>query len=90
MAVRHKSALKRARQNERRNARNRSLRSALRTVIKSFRAKVAAKDMQGAEQELPKVHQAIDKAVTKGVLHRNTASRGKSRAVAALKRAGAA
>jgi len=90
MAVRHKSALKRARQNARRNERNRSLRSALRTVIKTFREKIAAKDVAGATEALPLVHRAIDKAVTKGILHRNTASRGKSRAVAALKRAGAA
>lgn len=90
MTVRHKSALKRARQNARRNERNRSLRSALRNVIKKFRAKIAAKDVAGAQQELPLLHKAIDKAVTKGLLHRNTASRGKSRASAALKRAGAA
>lgn len=90
MAVRHKSAVKRARQNLRRNERNRTQRTALRTVIKKFRAKVAAKDAAGAQQEYPLLQKALDKAVTKGLLHRNTAARGKSRAVAALKKAGAA
>jgi small subunit ribosomal protein S20 len=89
MAI-HKSALKRARQTERRNERNRALRSALRGVLKNFRAKLEAKDVAGAEKDLPLVHRAIDRAVTKGVLHRNTAARNKSRVVQALKRAGAA
>lgn len=89
MAI-HKSALKRARQTARRNERNRALRSALRTVIKKFRALLAAKDVSGAEEALPGVHRAIDKAVTKGVLHRNTGARSKSRMTQALKKAGAA
>lgn len=86
----HKSALKRARQNEKRNLRNRSLRSALRTALKKFRAQVQAKDLDGATAALPQVHKAIDKAVTKGILHRNTAARAKSRTARALQRASAA
>jgi small subunit ribosomal protein S20 len=86
----HKSALKRARQTARRNARNRALRSALRTVMKRFRARLEEKDLATAQKELPSVHRAIDKAVTKGILHRNTAARNKSRMALALRKAGAA
>jgi small subunit ribosomal protein S20 len=86
----HKSALKRARQTVRRNERNRALRSALRTELKKFRAKLAAKDVAPGEQDLRAVHSAIDRAVTKGLLHRNTAARGKSRMAQALKKASAA
>ena len=89
MAI-HKSALKRARQTVRRNERNRALRSALRGVLKKFSSMLEAKDVAAAEKELPLVHRAIDRAVTKGVLHRNTAARNKSRVVQALKRAGTA
>lgn len=86
----HKSAIKRARQTIKRNARNRALRSTLRTAIKKFAAQIQAKEMEAAEKALPSVHKAIDRAVTKGVLHRNTAARRKSRAAAALKRLQAA
>ncbi|MDH4120973.1 MAG: 30S ribosomal protein S20 [Deltaproteobacteria bacterium] len=86
----HKSAIKRARQNEKRNARNRGLRSALRTTIKAFRSMLKAKDMDKAKAQLPLVHKALDKAVTKGVIHKNTAGRNKSRLTAALNKTGAA
>ena len=86
----HKSAIKRARQTIKRNARNRALRSALRTAIKKFDAQIQAKEMEAAEKALPLVHKTIDRAVTKGVLHRNTAARRKSRVAAALKRLQAA
>lgn len=86
----HPSARKRARQTVRRNARNRALRSTLRTTLKQFRSQVRAKDVEGAETALPQVYKAIDKAVTKGVIHRNAAARHKSRAAAALKRSRAA
>ncbi len=86
----HKSAAKRARQNINRNARNRTVRSALRTAIKNFLALVAEKNLEAAAVNYPVVQKTIDKAVTKGVLHRNTAARKKSRLAAALKRAQAA
>lgn len=69
-----KSAIKRMRQNERKRSRNRTLRSRVRTSVKLARA------ASGAEQQTA-VHDAIralDKAVTKGVIHRNTAARKKS------------
>ncbi len=89
MAI-HKSALKRARQNIKRNARNRALRTALRNVIKGYRTLLQAKDFEAAQQSLPKLHSAIDRAVTKGILHKNTAARHKSRLTAALTRQQAA
>jgi small subunit ribosomal protein S20 len=69
-----KSAIKRNRQNERRRLRNRAVRSKLRTALKVARA------VQGPEQG-PTIHEAmqtLDKAVSKGVIHRNTAARKKS------------
>ncbi len=80
----HKQALKRARQNSKRNARNRALRSALRTTIKRYRALLASSDWEAAQAALPGLHKAIDKAVTKGILHRNAAARHKSRLAGAL------
>ncbi len=89
MAI-HKSALKRARQNEKRNERNRVIRSALRTAIKQFRALIAAQDFEAAEAGLPKLYKTIDKAVTKGIIHRNEGARKKSRLTTALSKVRAA
>ena len=86
----HKSALKRVRQNIKRRARNRHQRSTLRTTLKDYRALLDAKDTDTAEKQYPTVQKVLDKAVTKGLLHRNTAARYKSRLVAALKRVQAA
>jgi small subunit ribosomal protein S20 len=63
----HLSALKRARQTERRTARNRANTSQLRTALRKFR------------QTLQSGKPADDKAVKKGVIHKNTAARYKSR-----------
>ena len=71
------SARKRIKQNERRRLRNRALRSAIRSAVKTARAAVAAKAPKAAED----VHAAIrelDRAVSRGVIHRNTAARKKS------------
>lgn len=75
----HKSAKKRVRQNEKRRAINRSSTSALRTQIKKLRAAVGTGDQQNAQEILNPTVAAIDKAVNKGVLHKNTAARYKSR-----------
>ncbi len=86
----HKSALKRARQNIKRRERNRHHRSTLRTELKRFRALLVAKDTENANAQLGGVHKAIDKAVTKGILHRNAAARYKSRLATALNKLQAA
>jgi small subunit ribosomal protein S20 len=86
----HASAIKRARQNEKRRARNRHQRSTLRTVLKKFRDLLGAKNGEAAGKEFTVVQQAIDKAVTRGILHRNAAARYKSRLSAALRKMQAA
>jgi len=75
----HFSALKRARQTEKRTVRNRANTSRLRTVLRELRETLAKGDPQAAEQVLRQTISALDKAVQKGVIHKNTASRYKSR-----------
>ena len=75
----HKSAEKRVRQNEKRNLINRSNRSELRTQIKKVRAAAASADKAATAELLGPTVSLIDKAVNKGVLHKNTAARYKSR-----------
>lgn len=74
----HKSALKRAGQNERRRLRNKAVQTRVKNVVKDVRLAVA----QGAEnavEQLNAAKSAIDKAAKKGVLHQKTASRKISR-----------
>jgi len=75
----HKSAEKRVRQNAKRNLINRSNRSKLRTQIKSLRAAAAGADKDATNALLAPTVSLIDKAVNKGVLHKNTAARYKAR-----------
>ena len=75
----HKSAEKRVRQNEKRRDINRSNRGRLRTGVKKLRAALEAGDSGTAQELLPQTVSLIDKAVQKGVLHRNAAARYKSR-----------
>jgi small subunit ribosomal protein S20 len=75
----HFSALKRARQTEKRTARNRANRSRLRTALRQLRESLAKGDKQSAEQVFRQTVSALDKAIQKGVLPENTASRYKSR-----------
>ena len=75
----HKSAEKRVRQTLKRNEINRSNRSKLRTSIKKLRAAVASHDKNGGVELLNPTISLIDKAVNKGVIHKNTAARYKSR-----------
>ncbi len=75
----HKSAEKRVRQNAKRNANNRSNRSELRTKIKGLRTAIAHNDKGLSTDSLGSTVSLIDKAVNKGLIHRNTAARYKSR-----------
>ena len=75
----HKSAEKRVRQNVKRNEINRSNRSKLRTQIKKLRSMLATSDKKGSDELLNPTVSLIDKAVNKGLLHKNTAARYKSR-----------
>jgi small subunit ribosomal protein S20 len=80
----HFSALKRARQTESRTARNRANRSRLRTALRGLRESLAKGDKQAAEQSFRQTVSALDKAIQKGIIHENTASRYKSRLSARL------
>jgi small subunit ribosomal protein S20 len=75
----HKSAIKRARQNVKRNAINRSNRGRLRTQIKKLRSAIAGHDKDASGELLGATVSVIDKAVNKGIIHKNTAARYKSR-----------
>ncbi|MGE0593504.1 MAG: 30S ribosomal protein S20 [Vicinamibacterales bacterium] len=90
MAKRTKSALKANRQNVKRRQHNRELRSKLRGALKSIRATIDAKDLDGARTALKSTVSIVDKMATKGVIHRNTAGRYKSRLAARLAKATAA
>jgi small subunit ribosomal protein S20 len=84
----HKSAEKRVRQTERRRVVNRSNRGRLRTTIKELRSALGKDSSKAAADLLPKTISEIDKAVQKGVLHRNAAARHKSRLTARVNQAG--
>ena len=73
-----KSAIKRIRQNERRRLRNRVARSRVRTALKTARAAIV-ENVGTARPSVSDAIRSLDKAVTKGIVHRNTAARKKSR-----------
>ena len=75
----HKSAKKRVRQTEKRRDVNRSSKSNLRTQIKKLRSALTAIDGNLSKELLNPTVSSIDKAVNKGILHKNTAARYKSR-----------
>jgi len=85
VAKRTKSALKANRQNVKRRDHNRQLRSKLRTALKAIRASLDAKDIEGAKTALSSTVSIVDKMATKGIIHRNTAGRYKSRLAARVK-----
>jgi small subunit ribosomal protein S20 len=81
---RKKSVLKRARQSGQRAAVNRANRTRVRTMIKRMRAAIEAGEKSAASNLLRITMSAIDKAISKNVLHENTANRYKSRITAAF------
>ena len=74
-----KQQKKRVKTNEKRRVRNLGIRSGVKTEIRKFRELVAAGDKEKAEEQLRVAPLVLDKAVTKGVLHRNNAANRKSR-----------
>lgn len=87
MAKRTKSALKANRQNIKRRDHNRQMRSSLRTALKAIRAALDGDDVAGAKAALSKTVSIVDKMAAKGIIHRNTAGRYKSRLSSHVKRA---
>ena len=75
----NRSAEKRERQNVKRRMHNRMIKSSVRTQIKKFDAAVQAKDKDAAKAAMDLSFKLLDSAASKGVLHKNTASRNKSR-----------
>ncbi|AZA14101.1 30S ribosomal protein S20 [Corynebacterium choanae] len=79
-----KSQIKRVKTNEKRRQRNQHIRSAVRTEIRKLRALIAEGNKEAAAEQLKVTSRALDKAVTKGVLHRNNAANKKSRLAQAV------
>lgn len=73
-----KSAKKREEVAIRNNARNKAERSEMATVVKKFRAAIADKNVELAEQLLPETFSVIDEKVTKGIIHKNKANNTKA------------
>ena len=80
----HPSADKRNRQRIKRTTRNRSIKSEFRSLVKAVREALESGDAAAAQKALTPAISALDSAVTKGVLHRATASRRVSRLAAAV------
>ena len=80
-----KSAEKRARQNVVRRAHNMTLLSKMRSAIKKARAAIATGEKAGAQAAVKAAVPVIDSMVNKGIIHRSTAARHKSRLSALVK-----
>ncbi len=75
----HKSALKRARQNQQRRMRNKAVKTRVKNVVKDVRQTAAENAGQDLVEKLNLAQSVIDKAAKKGVLHKRTAARKISR-----------
>ena len=73
-----KSQLKRIQTNEKARLRNKAVKSSLKTAVRKFREAAAAGEKDRAVRELVTASRALDKAVSKGVIHRNQAANRKS------------
>ncbi len=73
-----KSQIKRNRQNEKARMRNKAVKSSLKTAIRKFHAAVEAGDTAAAEALMRDASRKLDKAVSKGVIHKNQAANRKS------------
>lgn len=82
-----KAALKSIKVIRTRTLQNKSVKSSVRTAIKNFETTLADGNLDKANELFPKLTSTIDKAVSKGVYHRNTANRKKSQLALKLKAA---
>lgn len=80
-----KSAIKRVKVTEKKNLRNRMVKSAMKTQLKKFEAAVAANEADA--KVLSTTQGAVDKAMAKGVIHKNAANRKKARLAKKLAKA---
>ncbi|HOX27929.1 MAG TPA: 30S ribosomal protein S20 [bacterium] len=74
-----KSAEKRLRQNEKRRERNRNAKAKMRTVVKKATKEVAGGDASAAKAAVSEACKTLDKTAQKGIIHKKTAARKKSR-----------
>ena len=81
-----KSAIKRVKVSEKKNLRNRIIKTGVKTSIKKFQAAVAT-DPNAAGAQFSATTSAIDKAVSKGILHKNAANRKKARLARSMNKA---
>ena len=79
-----KSAKKRVLIAQRNEERNVAFKSSIKTAVKKTLALAAGEDKEALNAALSKVYQLCDKAVSKGILHKNTAARKKSRLTVAI------
>jgi small subunit ribosomal protein S20 len=77
--AKHRSALKRQRQDKKRRLKNLKVKQRLKKTLKQFQALLSAKNFNEAKTLLQKVYSLLDKAAKKMVIHPNTANRKKSR-----------
>ena len=75
----HKSALKRARQNEIRRMRNKAVKTNVKTAVKDIRLSIDENAAEAAAQKFDAAKSVISKAAKKGVIHKKTAARKISR-----------
>ena len=75
----HKSAVKRNKQTIKKTARNKAIKTNLKNNVKSLRASIEGKEKDAATEQLKTVTVKLDKAVTKNIMHKNTAARTVSR-----------
>ena len=73
-----KSQIKRVKTNDKARQRNKSVKSAVRTAVRRFREAVAAGDTEKATEFSRAATRALDKAASKGVIHKNQAANRKS------------
>lgn len=77
--ARHKSTEKRARQNKKRYQSNRAIKSSMKTKIKNLLTALETKNKEEVQPQLKKTISTINRAASKGVIHKKTASRRISR-----------
>lgn len=75
----HKSAIKRARQNELRRLRNKSVKTRIKTIVKDVRSSAGEISDEDMSAKFTTVQSVFDKAAKKGVIHKRTAARKVSR-----------
>lgn len=74
-----KSQIKRNKTNEKARLRNKAVKSELKTYVRKVREAIAAGDKEGAEKEFLVAARKLDKAHSKGVIHKNQAANRKSK-----------